>query len=530
MDYIFIVILVFIFLIFLILIQYFVFLFQRINHLKKETSLFLLDLDLKNWRIKKINSIWNNKNNKINNEKLDLYFNKEIDKGWVNISKIFDLLGPEETKKWKKSIQYCVQNKNLVSINSQVNIKSNKSYNLCNLKINFVYINPNKINIEIKSKMEYLDDSIFKNMISNKKEIIDNKNEFKLFIAFSLVDKTNQTFLTFINLIYNKLKMKDVKFLRFNELLIFVSTSNNYKKNKKLRKYINKKMTNYKTNSYINHLYDGLSYVECKDLENENDFSKIITRISFGLIKSRLNKKPFYFNLKNINFNEFENFKEKITSINNLIEDKDKNYDFLPVLEIKNEKEEFEYLKPIIDLKENYWNEYIMKMNDFENKIKDSFIENFLFSYSKTRKKIKKPILIEINDYQIERMSSLLSNKDYYFIIKQVQYTKTGDFIKLLNLIQLSNIQFALIIEEFDSKILTIIKNVKPNIIIVSKKFNDKFLNNQINDKLIIKNLINTSKNLDIKLIFQNIDSNIKNEILSFSNSNNNNNQYYLKM
>ena len=137
MNYIVIVILVFILLILLILVQYFVFVFQKINHSKKETSLFLLDLDLKNWRIKKINSIWNNKNRKINNEKLDLYFNKNIDKGWVNISKIFDLLDPKETQKWKKSIQYCIQNKNLVSINSQVNIKSNKSYNQCNLKINF---------------------------------------------------------------------------------------------------------------------------------------------------------------------------------------------------------------------------------------------------------------------------------------------------------------------------------------------------------------------------------------------------------
>lgn len=484
------------------------------NNKRDNSIFFLLELDLNNWRFKKTNSLLDSFTTNELNDKFSKYLERKIGVGWIDINKLFRLIGPTKSEKVKKAIEYCVQNKSNISLTSEFVFKtfSSKSQNtsfIFNFK--FRYISPEKIMIECKTIDKVFDSSLQKKVIS-KEKLLSNNKKYKLFIAFSMKEESHKSFITFIDKVSSILKTKSIKFFKSNSMIILLFYSDSYRHIKNINKKVHNKFAKAATTTNINSFFDGSTYVECQNLKTESDFSKVMTRVLFGLIKSKIQHEPISFNLKNIQFNEFEEFKEKIISINKMLESNSINFECLPIKSIISKKEQFDFYVPKFDLSEDYWNNYILRINDYDMKINDKFVTTVLNSLE--AKTTKKKIFININDYQMLELVGKVDNKDdFIFIINKVKFNDIKQFIQLLNLLEISKIKYGLYVKEFDSEFYSVIANIKPKVVVLSQKFNDYLVDGKIKSKIKIMSAIFITEHLNINLVFTNVNDEMRNEI-----------------
>ena len=512
----FVIILVIFILIFIILVaSLFFFFFKKEKNIEKiEHILVFFEIDLQKWRIKRIHSLLDGMSNELS-QKFNMYLDEKIGSGWVNISTIFEIISKDDEKHFKKAIEYCVQNKTGISITRSFNIRifKNKKPLKFYFDFNLKYINDTKINLECKSKDLIEDEHLFKKTIK-KNELINNEKKYKLFVSFSTNDISHYLFVLFVVSLDKMIRIKNVNYFRSNSMVVLVLESNDYKRITRWSKTIQKRIEKKVIKSNINGFFDGVAFVECQDLKTETDFAKVMTRIVFCLVKSKLQKSPIKFNLKNIHFNEFEIFKEKIMDINKIIESKSIEYETYPILSIKSKKESFDFLYPKLNLNDGYWNNLILKINDYDSKIRDIFVESILKNQDKIKLKEKNKILISINDYYMtEILDKVKGNKKFIFIIHRVKYKSVKDFIQLLKLLKLLKIEYGLYIEEFDSEVFSIISNMIPKTIVLSKEFNSNLAEIQLKDKFKIISAIFLLDKFNINLIFTNASDQIKKEV-----------------
>ena len=498
-----------------ILFAYFVyFILKNTSFNRKKYIFFSLELDTKRWIIKRNNSLLNNI---IYDEKFNWYFKNKIGKGWVGINKLFKILDPVDVEKWKKSIEYCIQNKTNSSINHEIKFKieGNKKYISYFFNIKFIYINEDHINIEFRTKENFDNSNLIKKIIS-KNEIFNDKNFYKLFVGFYIEDNENaNVFTSFIKEMSEIVNIKHFSFFKSNSIVVMYNSNNSYKKIARTRIKLGNKLAKSNKKSNINNYYLSCGFVECENNIDENNFSKIMTRISFVLVKSKILNKPIYFNQKNIAFNEFEEFKEKIMNVHNMIESSQIDYEKIPIISLKNKRNVFNLYTPKFPLDDYFWNDYIIKINDFDKKIREKFTSYILTNNDLL---MDKKIVISINDYQIEEIFDLMKNrKNILFLINQIKYKKVMEFINVIKILDLSEIKYGLVFEELNSKVISILANVKPQLIVLSEKFNTNFNKDNINNKLRLVDAIITTERLGIMLMFINLSSEDKKEVLLLS-------------
>ncbi len=490
------------------------FILKNISFNRKKYIFFSLELDTKRWIIKRNNSLLNNI---IYDEKFNWYFKNKIGKGWVGINKLFKILDPIDVEKWKKSIEYCIQNKTNSSINHEIKFKieGNKKNVSYFFNIKFIYINEEHINIEFRTKENFDKNNLIKKIIS-KNEILNDKKEYKLFAGFYIEDNENlNVFISFIKEMSNVINIKNFSFFKSNSIIVMYFSNDSYKKITRTRIKLENKLSKSNKKSNINNYYLSCGFVECQSDLYENNFSKIMTRISFVLVKSKVLNKPIYFNQKNIAFNEFEEFKEKIINIHKIIESPQVEYETIPITSLKNKRNIFNLYIPKFSLDDYFWNDYIIKINNFDKKIREKFT-----SYVLTNNELlmDKKIVISINDYQIEEIFDLMKTRNnILFLINQTKYKKVIEFINLIKILDLSEIKYGLVFDELNSKAISILANVKPQLIVLSEKFNANFNKDNINNKLRLVDAIITTERLGIMLMFINLSSEDKKEVLLLS-------------
>lgn len=483
--------------------------------IENNNILFFFNIDLNKWRFKANYLDWN-KN--LNTEKFKYFTNQFFDTGWSSLTKLFQILGEEENK-WKKSINYCVQNQTSTSFKTKISfkIKNTSKPLIYSFDVNLTYMDDSYISAKLfyngkNKKNKKLD----QHKTLSKEDLFKFDKPYILFLSFSLINirekNSNKSHLDFINKITSIIKYKNISFFKSNDFIIFVFNESNYSTINKLKNKITKTLNKNKEKWFLKNLYDGVSFVECSNkIQTENDLAKVMTRISFSLLKSKISKEIFLFSEKNIQFNEFEEFKSKLNSLNKSI----KNISDVSVYQvksIKSKREVFEYLKPNISIEDDYWNKYIIEINEFDKKIRDRFVEYVIKNYKLGNKKI----MIDINDYQLEKMFDKIKEiKNVIFIINIVKYTNTKELIRLLNLLNLSEIKFALNIEDFDSNTFSILSTARPKMIVISNDFIKKLSNDKSN--LLLMNAMIITEHLGITLVFNKVEEEIKNDIVILS-------------
>lgn len=494
---------------------YFFYFFLKKNIFQKNNSILMFfEIDLKNWRVRKTPSLLESSTSNEINERFLRYFQKKIGKGWISITDFFKLLDSTNKKeKIQKAIEYCAQNKANIEISTEFvfdSFSTRKNKNLSFLfNLKFRYVDDNKINVECKNNEEIYNLSLKKKVIS-KEELISNKKKYKLFVAFALNDDKQETYILFLEKIYNLLKNNNFKFFKSNSILLLVLSSDSYSTIRKQGKRINKKLKKSLTKSNINNFYDAVTFVECSKLKSENDFSTVMIRISYALIKSRVQHETIFFNLNSIHMNEFNEFKEKLYLIKGVLNSKSIPYELIPVKSIMNKSHLYNFYVPRLNIEDDYWNSHLLKVNNYDLKIKDKFFLDTI----KKNKQTKKHSFININDYQaLEHFDLIKKNNDFTYVLNRVKFKDIKQFIRLINLFELSKIKYGLFVDEFDSEFYSIIKNIKPQVIVVSDKFNSYLVDGKIKSKIKIMSAIFITEYLNINLIFTNVDKQMQKEI-----------------
>lgn len=492
----------------LALIIIFVVQYRKKSRLNRPNLMFL-ELDLKQWRIKKIPLAWNQM---IFKSQFNQYLDEIISNGWVDINTFFHILGSKEEQKWKKAIEYCIKNKANIEINSILaldNYDWEKSY------WNVEFFSPHNDLIRINVKwINRLSTRKIKLKLIDKEELLLIPEQFKLFVAFSLNEPNIGPILdAFLEQFQSATKLKKLNYFIFKNNVVFVASAWQFAQIQKVKAKFIKVMNKNKNNVVLNNYYYGLTYVEAKSIKNETDFAKILTRISFGIIKSKLNREPFYFSAKSIFFNEFEEYKEAINYINDLLVNGKFELLKLRVYSILQNKKVFNYFLPkISELTNNNWFDLILASSNFQEKLSNLFLKQMINHQE------EKIFMIDINDYEINKyFDQMVANRKILYIVNIVSYKKPLQIIALFKLLKKHQVKFGIRVNEISSVLFSIVENVKPNVLILSNQFIKTVEPESIHHNIDKIGLILICERLNIIPIFENPDHNLKITLKNFS-------------
>ncbi len=485
----------------LIVIIIFLFMNQSKDNLKTNTGIFLVDIDLKKNRLKKSDLITVIDKDINRNSNIE-FFNEgwmDIDDFLSNLSKenkeIF-LNGLDAIKTNRKYVKFIIKNETLRESGYQVQwlVEFFQTKNDMNATIKWSYGKKMPIGLRIISK----------------EELFKDNHQYKSFIAFNLRDRNHKTFQEFIRILFKSLKMKNLDFFVSKNIVILIVYGQKNEEIEIQLKLILKKYEEIKSTKNISSYCDAVAVVESKNLVNSKDLLKIINRIYFSLIKSTQLNKIFYFNAKNIFFNEYEEFKDNYTILNNIIKNNKISSIKIPILDAKNNSTIATYLKPNFEYPVNFWTDIIVDNKNILPNIQNEYFNHML----KTFKNLDQ-YLIDVNDYIIlQNIDKLKELPSMIFIIKFIESTNIQNLELIASTLKQSGIKFGIRVEHIIPETITLIESIMPHAIIISENLIDtedlrKFLN--------LKQLITLCSKNPATLIFENpTPSNLSDNIINY--------------
>ena len=479
----------------------FLFLNQKRNNIKTNTGIFIVDIDLKNNRLKKLDLI----------EFIDKDINKNsniefFSEGWMDINDFLSNLSKENEEIFLNSLDAIKTNRKYVKFIIKNEVSKESNYQIQWL----VEFFQTKKSMNATIKWSYVKKMPEGLRIINKEELFEDKNEYKSFIAFNLRSRDHKTFQEFIIILFQSLKMKNMDFFISKNIIILIVYGNQSEEVEKKINIILHKFEKIKTSKNISSYCDAVAVVESKNLIDSKDLLKIINRIYFSLIKSIQLDKIFYFNAKNIFFNEYEEFKENYTILNNII----KNNEILsiktPILDVKNQTHIATYLRPKFEYPVNFWTDIIVNNKNILPNIEDEYFNRMLSSFKNLDQH-----LIDVNDYIIlQNINKLKEFPSMIFIIKFIESSNIPNLELIASTLKHEGIKFGIRIEHIIPETITLIESIMPHAIIISEGLTDasdlrKFLN--------LNQLITLCKKNPATLIFENpTPSNLSEKIINY--------------
>jgi hypothetical protein len=155
-------------------------------------------------------------------------------------------------------------------------------------------------------------------------------------------------------ILFKSLKIKNLDFFVSKNIVIIILYGDKTKEIQEKINLIMKRFEKVKISENLDKYCDAIGVVESKNLFELKDLLKIINRIYFSIIKSTQLNKTFYFNAKNIFFNEFEEFKENYLLLNNIIKNKIIKFSKMSIIDYKNDSSIATYIKPEPEYPENF--------------------------------------------------------------------------------------------------------------------------------------------------------------------------------
>lgn len=480
---------------------------EKNQSFNKKGFLFL-EIDLNQWRIKRTTALWNDAIQNLENHPS---IKNIIGYGWMEISDFFKKIGWEEEKKWKEAIEFCIQNNSNLKIQSSI-VLNEKTQEKISWDVDFFDLKDNRLKVNIKwTNKKNIN---FSAMIINKENLIKDNYKYKLFVAFNLIKKDVELYQEFIYKINSLLNLKDVSFFISQNVIVAILKSNDFHNLEKQKQKIVNKLKKQSISSMIENYYNGLTYVDAMDIDNESKLIKVLARIWFGITKSKKTLKPFHFNVKNIFFNEFEEFKETINNVNQAIQSHDFSIEKIEVFSLKTEKKTFNYYMPKFNIMENQWTPFVLEFMNFKENSNKIFFNKML------NEDIKHSFLINVNDSDInEFFPKMQQNNKNIYIINFVSSKTSLDIINLLQLLQIHEIKFGIKVKDVSSPFLSIIENTKPSILILTEEYSKNFDNESLHNNLNKVNLVFTCERKSIALIFENGNEELRKSIINIGKS-----------
>ena len=465
-----------------------IFFIQKKDIIKSNNGIFLIDVDLKNNRLRKSDII-----EIIDKEVVKNYNHEFFDDGWMDISQFLSNLSNENKELFLNALDAIKVNKKYVKFT--VKNKTTKDPNYYFEWIVEFFQTKDSVNATIKwSYVKELPDGL---RIITKEKLFENTQKYKSFIAFNLRTKDQTTFKDFIIILFKSLKIKNLDFFISKNIVILILYGDNSEETQKRINKIMKKFEKIKVSSNLISYCNAIGVVESKNLFDTKDLLKIINRIYFSIIKSTQLKKTFYFNAKNIFFNEFEEFKENYLLLNNIIKDKVIKFSKMSIMDYKNNTAIATYIKPEPKYPENFWINMIIENDNILPNIEDEYFNNALSSF-----KNMDQYLIDVNDYVIlQNVDKLQKLSGIIFVVKFLESTDVPNFELITSTLKSKGIKFGIRIDEIGPSTITLIESIMPHAIIISESLIDS---TDLRKFLKLKQLIMLCNKNPATLIFEN--------------------------
>ncbi|MGL5205876.1 MAG: MHO_4530 family protein [Metamycoplasmataceae bacterium] len=462
---------------------------QKKNALKSNSGIFLVDIDLKNNRLRKYDLI----------QMIDIDSTKKNDdeyfsEGWMDINEFLNNLTADNKEKFLTALDDIKINKKYVKFIIKNETTPESDYSI-EWVVEFFQTN-NEINSTIKwSYVKKLPKGL---RIITKEDLFENKNSYKSFIAFNLRSKDHLTFKEFVTILFENLKMKNLDFFISRNIVILIVYGENSEIVQTEIKKIVERFEKIKSSKNLDAYCDSIAVVESKNLFNQKDLLKVMNRIYFSLIKSSQLEKIFYFSTKNIFFNEFEEFKENYSLLNDMIKNKNIGSVEIPIKDYKNNNNVIaKYMKPKIDYPVNFWTEKILEKDNILPSIEDEYFEFKLNSFKKMDQ-----YLIDVNDYVIlQNIDQIKEYKSIVFIVKFLESTNLQNFELIALTLKSNGIKFGIKINSIVPEVITIIESIMPQAIIISESLIDT---TDLNKYLLLKQLLTLCAKNPATLIYEN--------------------------
>ncbi|MGL5732967.1 MAG: MHO_4530 family protein [Metamycoplasmataceae bacterium] len=476
--------------------------FQKRNALKSNSGIFLVDIDLKNNRLRKYDLV-----QMIDTESAKRNGDDFFSEGWMDINEFLDHLTAENKEKFLTALDAIKINKKYVKFIIKNETTPESDYNI-EWVVEFFQTNK-EINSTIKwSYVKKLPKGL---RIITKEDLFQNKSTYKSFIAFNLRSKDHKTFKEFVTILFENLKIKNLDFLISKNIVILIVYG---EKNELVQAEIKKiieKFERIKSSKNIDAYCDSIAVVESKNLFDQKDLLKVMNRIYFSLIKSSQLEKIFYFSTKNIFFNEYEEFKENYSMLNEIIKTRNIDSVKIPIKDYKNNNNVIAmYMKPKIDYPVNFWTEKILEKDNILPSIEDEYFELKLDTLEKLDQ-----YLIDVNDYVIlQNIDKIRQYKSIVFIVKFLESTNLQNFELIALTLKSNGIKFGIKIDSIVPEVITIIESIMPQAIIISESLIDT---TNLKKYLLLKQLVTLCAKNPATLIYENpSDFELSNKIINY--------------
>ncbi|MGL5590555.1 MAG: MHO_4530 family protein [Metamycoplasmataceae bacterium] len=475
---------------------------QKKNESKSNSGIFLVDIDLQNNRLRKYDLV----------QMIDIDSTKRSDdeffsEGWMDIDDFLGNLTADNKEKFLTALDDIKINKKYVKF-----IIKNETTPESDYSIEWVvefFQNKNEINSTIKwSYVKKLPKGL---RIITREDLFENKNPYKSFLAFNLRSKDHATFKEFVTILFENLKMKNLDFFISKNIVILVVYGETSEMTQTEIKKIIAKFEKIKASKNLDAYCDSIAVVESKNLFDQKDLLKVMNRIYFSLIKSTQLEKIFYFSTKNIFFNEFEEFKENYSLLNEMIKNRNFTSIKIPIKDYKNNNNVIaNYIKPKIDYPINFWTEKILEKDNILPSIEDEYFYLQLDSLKKLDQ-----YLIDVNDYVIlQNIDKIKQYKGIVFIVKFLESTNLQNFELIALTLKSNGIKFGIKIDSIVPEVITIIESIIPQAIIISESLIDT---TNLNKYLLLKQLLTLCAKNPATLIYENpSDFELSNKIINY--------------
>ncbi len=336
-------------------------------------------------------------------------------------------------------------------------------------------------------------------------DIVESNKIYKTFVAFNISRGIVDANRRFKEIISKVIGVSRLDFIVSRGMFIMVFSDH---KIKKLQKEVNFFLNIVKTDGYengLNHLYTGSGIVSAKDINSSKRFNAVLKTLDYNINLSIRHKEAFV-NIQDKKFSgtEYKKFTDGSQLFRTAIKTKDIDTKLLPIRSSTTNRKIINYAYPTIKGVSDDIMKLILK-NGYNKKMIINAYSNIV---SFTRE-IGAPALIDINSEWLKLNHSKLTVKKMIYVISFVKYEDVILFKELIAGLRAKGFVFAIRINMYTETIVTMVKNVNPQFLVIDDKLISENTASSYIKLLSIRQLATA---YNIKIIFENPEKIEKNE------------------
>ncbi len=462
------------------------------KQLNRGTKVF--KVDYKSMKTKVYDEVWNKRAERA------LFHNVQPGK-WLNINVIFKKFGVETFgKKLAKAVIAVKKNDDVSDFQMIISLSKKKNLLVC-------------FSLSRTEGSEYFNlISSWKRIVEKtatktskeitKEEIINDRNDYKLFLAFNVNTKADNTLRMFSEdfiTLTNKMRLKHII---TKDLYIFYASSKNLKQLTNKRKRSEKIVANNSKTSGTNRLFDGTSYTVTKDVNTPKRLNTVLAFLDFGINVSIRKSTPFI-NVDSESFSkeEYDAFVEASSKFRMAIKTSEISVEEIPMKKYSSNRKILSYAAPRIKTISIKSQKTILRNSNNKTLLMDKFADLIAI-----KGKVKTPILVDVNQKWLEENYKKIQYKKAVYIINLDSHNKLID-PEIIDYLKENKILIAIKINFYNEGVLTLIENAQPEFIIAASEISQGTSSSGLINLITIKRIARANQ---IRLIHENPPKNIE--------------------